>query len=181
MKDERRTTPALDGIVKAIDRARMRAPASGPGWTVCFKDRAGRVLLSCTMASYAQVECLVEEAAALGYTLLILDGDLACDFAFVRADEGGADILVAEEAPSGTEIGRLPPSAAATARAILRGSLVMEDGGGPVMHVRALSGELAFCVWFSEGAEVCGGMFPIRKLVNVDAVHRVAAEPVAPR
>lgn len=155
-------------ILQALDRARTAAPPAGPGWSVCFKDAQDQSITSFSVQSYAQLQKLADEVSALGYTLTVLDQQASDhDFVFREVAAGTAPVL----AQGGTL--RPPrPDLPAGRRAIAKGDLVMEDCGGPIMLVNALSTDLAYCVWFSEAAAVQSGTFSVHRLVNVGSAKR---------
>ncbi|HEY8361061.1 MAG TPA: hypothetical protein VIL30_26700 [Ramlibacter sp.] len=161
----------LLAIIRAFERVRLASPPRGPGWSVCFKDEHDHLLLSFSLDSYQHVDDLAREVADLGFALTILEGSInACDFVF-RQDSGDAPLAPRD---AGRRVA-LPPLQLPSQK-FAKGALVMEDAGGPVMLLSALSRDLAYCVWFSETAQVCSGTFMLNRLVNVDGARR---RPVA--
>lgn len=159
---------ALLAIIRAFERVRLASPTRGPGWSVCFKDAHDHLLVSFTLGSYRQVDDLAREVADLGFSLTILDGDDATsDFVF-RPDGGSGDLLAREAERNRAAL----PSPRMRREPLEQGALVMQDTGGPVMLLSALSRDLAYCVWFSETAQVCSGTFMVDRLVNVDGARR---------
>ena len=163
---------ALLAIIQAFERVRLASPARGPGWSVGFRDEHDHLIVSFTLGSYRQVDELAQAVAGLGFSLTILDGEGGCDFVF-RHDTGNPDLIATRADGDKAALAPLTPPA----RPLEQGALVMQDDGGPVMLLSALSRDLAYCVWFSEQAQVRSGTFMVDRLVNVDGARR---RPMAP-
>lgn len=158
-------------ILRACERARGSSSSGGPGWSVAFKDGAGHSIALFTLGSCGQVDHLAREVAGLGYFLTVLDDKVQeADFVFREMPVNDAPLLEPPVPPA-------PPPRLA----IAQGDLVMEEYGGPVMLVRSTSRDLAYCVWFSEGAHMASGTFTVSRLVNVSSARRHVHAPAAVR
>ena len=161
-------------ILHALERVKERCPPCGMGWSVCFKDAQDRVIASFVVQGYGQLDLLVDEVGPLGYSLTILDESVRdADFVFRETSAELPPIL------ANTPAARPPKPRMPDRRAITKGDLAMEDCGGPIMLVRTVSEDLAYCVWFSETAEVHSGTFAVGRLVNVSGATRRLQEAAA--
>lgn len=171
----------LLAIVGAFEAVRIASPAAGPAWSVAFKDEHDHLLVALSLQSYQQVDALARDVGALGFALTILDAaEDGNDFVFrphASADQG---TLLRTDSPArhAPQQGIAPVRPRIASRGALeQGALVMQDTGGPVMLLSALSRDLAYCVWFSETAEARSGTFTVSRLVNIDAARRLPAAP----
>lgn len=154
-------------ILQAYERIKLASPASGPGWSVSFRDAQDHSVAVFTLSSYVQLQMLVDEVGPLGYALTVLDDDAGdADFVFRETSTAIPDILSAAASPP------KPAMPVGSRGPIGRGDLVMQDCGGPIMLVIALSSDLAYCVWFAEQAAVHSGTFTVTRLVNVSSAKR---------
>jgi len=174
MSDNRR--PAAT-ILQALGRVKEKCAPCGMGWSVCFKDAQDRVIASFVVQGYGQLDLLVDEVGPMGYSLTILDESVRdADFVFRETSAELPPILA-------TAAARRPPKPQMPdRRTVSKGDLAMEDCGGPIMLVRTVSEDLAYCVWFAETAEVHSGTFALSRLVNVSGATRrlqeVAVQPL---